>query len=89
VTYVFQKDAASNPKATAEQKRALSMTFEWYAARARANAAERDDVIGVMREMKPVLVAVAAEPEAARDELVACAKRAADDPSFAAALRKR
>jgi hypothetical protein len=55
----------------------------WYAAKLQAELGDRnDDPGGFDREVGPLLEIVKADQLAARDELEACASRAASDPDF-------
>lgn len=85
VVAFYFKGLAEHKGAPADQLRATAVVDGWYAAKVREIAPTRwKDLDASLTEMAPILEAVKADPMAASDEHMACAKRATEDPSFAA-----
>lgn len=74
---------ATHTQASEKQVRATKGLHDWYAAKMKEVADERfKNPAFLQNEVGPVLEAVKADPLAMRDEMSACAERAAADPSF-------
>jgi|GEM_PF-2671405 len=73
---------AEHDGAPADQRRALAVVHEWYAAKLRQLTAERDESDSVLNEGTAILEAVKRDPRAMVDEAQACSARALADPEF-------
>jgi hypothetical protein len=77
------KAHADSSSAPADQRHALKVVHEWYAAKVRAVAVERwGDKQGFEREMQPLLDLANQNPAAVTDDLKMCVDRALADPAF-------
>ena len=74
---------AKHHQAPDNQVRATKGFHDWYAAKMKKAAGERfKDAAVLEKEVGPLLETVKADPLAMRDEMSACADRAAADPTF-------
>lgn len=68
--------------APADQRRAMAVVNEWYAAKVRQRTAERGESDSIMAEGAAILEVVKRDPDAMLDELRGCTDRALADPAF-------
>jgi hypothetical protein len=88
LAFQYAKFAEADPAATPRQKQALKQTFDWYSAKVREAAIERNDPERLIRESGPALKAAQSDPAAMRAHVYACAERASADPAFRAQLAR-
>jgi len=73
---------AEHDGAPTDQRRALAVVHEWYAAKLRQLTAERGESDSVLNGGAAILEAVKRDPRAMVDEAQACSARALADPEF-------